>query len=61
MPHLMCKSEYLIQIVMIVHQHIGMRSIGTPGIGSALLPLILIYIDPAAVKAFLQNCKIFLA
>ena len=61
MSHLMSQCKYTVQIVGIVQKHIRMSAVSAPGIRTASLVLILIYIYPAALHASLKCVDILIA
>ena len=61
MSHLMGQCEDVLQILMMIQQYIRMRSVCAPGISSRPLPFILVYVNPAVLKALPQMRKIFLS
>ena len=58
--HLVGQSKLAVQCAGIVQQHVGMDG-GASGISTAALALILVNVDPAVVKALLQNGPVVLA
>ena len=53
MPHLMRQGNHGLERAVKLHQHIGMDTVNTVGVSTASLALILININPAALKAVL--------
>ena len=49
----MRQGEDVVEVALIIHQHIGMDSVGSPGIGTRPFSLVLIHIDPTVFKALL--------
>ena len=60
-PHLMRYRGHMVQRTVIVHQHVGMRGIGPPGVTAGTFALRLINIHPARAQAFLELVEILLA
>ena len=61
MTHLVRQRKHAVQVVLMVQQHVRMRAVCTPAVGTVAFAFILIDIDPAVVEAFLQNVQIIFA
>ena len=60
MAQLMDQGEQIVHIACIVQQDIGIAVIGSGGVGAAALALILVHVNPAVGKAFLNYLYIIL-